>query len=70
VYHFQTVTWVKGRFSPAVAGQDFEISLHGHPVGGQLQPLEQAGDGQVLGYFLRLTVQMDGNQNLISASPH
>jgi hypothetical protein len=67
VYHFQPVTWLEESPIPAGAGYDLEIALHRHSVGRKPQSVEQVSYRQPLRDFLRFAVQMDGDQNLVSA---
>lgn len=66
VYHFQPVARFEHGHAPILPGNDFSVVFHGHPVSRELQPLQQAGHRQPLGHFVWLTVQMNGDQNLIS----
>ena len=41
---------------------DLAIALHRHAIRGQLQPLEQRGQGQVFRDFARFPIQIDIHQ--------
>src|SRR5437763_1183674 len=62
LYHFQPVSSMDGRLSPSPARDDFEVALHSHPVGRQLQPVDEGRERQTVRYFPRLAVQLNRYQ--------
>ena len=67
LYDFQLVSSMDGCLPPIPARDDFEVALYSHPIGRQLQPVDEGRERQTVRYFPRLTVQLNRNQ---SASGH
>src|SRR5205809_113848 len=60
--HFQPVSGMDGCLTPIPARDDFEVALDSHPVGRQLQPIDEDRERQAVRYFPRLAVQLNRNQ--------
>ncbi len=62
LHDFQLVSSMDGCLPPSPARDDFEVALYSHPVGRQLQPVDEGRERQTVRYFPRLAVQLNRYQ--------